>query len=269
MSASMPSHDRSDRTPASYRTTRPATYRTTNPAREAGAATGPSVHRTAGRYGALPRVVAPRPATPGPQSRPTTSAPQDIEDGAADADRWSAEARRPVRAYYVDSDCLIGVRHPHRPGLLQARSVDAGGHPRVMLPVLRRFWSAAGSDSTRLAAQLLAHDWRCLDPAIATTAPTSQTAADAGAGITASTPGDHHGSRGRPGLTDRRVIAGVGITTSTGPGAAIDGEPALVVPLAHLGLLDAAWLYLLDPAGDSVAVHTGDGGLVSRHLLAA
>ncbi|MEV4511544.1 hypothetical protein AB0K00_21530 [Dactylosporangium sp. NPDC049525] len=254
----MSAHGRSDtRTPASYRTTRPATYRTTNPAWEAGTAAGPSVHSTAGRFGAPPRVVAPNPDL----------VPARHDHGAV---AWagrplSAEPRRTVRAQYIDSDCLIGVRDPDRPGLLQARSVDAGGHPRVMLPVLRRLWTAAGRDTVRLAARLLAHDWHYLDPgipAISAAASASPTAAGAAAG------GD------QPGVHGRRVIAGVGIThTPFGPDttdttdSSAGGDPVMVVPLAHLGLLDAAWLYLLDPAGDSVAVHTGDGGLVGQHLL--
>ncbi|GAA3302449.1 hypothetical protein Dvina_51585 [Dactylosporangium vinaceum] len=261
----MSAHGRSDtRTPASYRTTRPATYRTTNPAWEAGTAAGPSVHSTAGRYGAPPRVVAPTPDL--------VPAQHDHDHGAA---AWagrplSAEPRRTVRAQYVDSDCLIGVRDLDRPGLLQARSVDAGGHPRVMLPVLRRLWTAAGRDTVRLAARLLAHDWHYLDPgipAISAAASASPTAARVAAG------GD------QPVVHGRRVIAGVGIThtpfgldttdttdTSAG-GDPVGSDPVMVVPLAHLDLLDAAWLYLLDPAGDSVAVHSGDGGLVSHHLL--
>jgi hypothetical protein len=261
----MPSHDRSNaRSPATYRTTRPPTYGTAHPAM---GQAGPSVHSTTGHYGALPRVVAPTPAKlhQGPR-RAVTGAPHDSDNcPAVPADRCTAEGRRMVRAHYVDSDCLIGVHHPHRPGLLQARSVDAGGHPRVMLPILRRLWTAAGRDSTRLAARLLAHDWRYLDPAIPPIAPTPATAADpAAAG------GAHANGPSLPGVTGRQVIAGVGIThTATGPDVAIDSEPATVVPLAHLGLLDAAWLYLLDPAGDSVAIHTGDGGLVSHHRLAA
>ncbi|WP_204014417.1 hypothetical protein, partial [Virgisporangium aurantiacum] len=255
------------RTPATYRTTRPATYRTTNPVT---AAAGPSVHSVVGRYDPPPHVVAPNPATPGPAPQHVIPPPQDIDDcAAAPDDRRSAGMRRTVRAHYVDSDCLIGLRHPHRPDLLQARGVDTGGHPRVMLPVLRRLWTAAGRDSTRLAARLLAHDWRYLDPAIPTTVPTSATTAEPAAEpAAASWHGDHGNGRNLQGVTGRRVIAGVGVThTAIGPDAAIDSEPAMVVPLAHFGLLDAAWLYLLDPASDSVTVHIGDGGLVSHHLL--
>lgn len=259
----MSSHDRSDnRTPATYRTTRPDTYRTTNPATTA----APSVHRTAGRYGALPCVAAPAPATPRhtpPKATPATDASDDRS--AEPTQPWSAGTRRAARAHYVDSDCLIGVRDPRRPGLLQARSVDTGGHPQVMLPVLRRLWSAAGRDSIRLAALLLACDWRYLDPAIPTITPMSPTA------DTALPARDEHADNSTlPGVAGRRIIAGLGISrTATGPDIVNDGERATVVPLAHLGLLDAAWLYLLEPADDSVAIHTGEGGLVSRHLLTA
>lgn len=264
----MPSHDRSDtRTPATYRTTRPSTCRTSNPAT---AAAGPSVHSTAGRYGALPHIVAPAQATLSKTPPQAIAAPHDSDDCAAEptepTEPWSAGTRRTVRVHYVDSDCLIGVRDPHRPGLLQARSVDAGGHPQIMLPVLRRLWTAAGCDSIRLAALLLACDWRYLDPAIPTDMSTLPTVAD----TAPSARSDHGNGRRLPGITGRRVIAGIGIThTATGPDPATDSEPAMVVPLAHLDLLDAAWLYLLDPADDSVTVHTGDGALVSHHLLAA
>ncbi|WP_271189732.1 hypothetical protein [Dactylosporangium matsuzakiense] len=243
----MSAHDRSDtRSPAAYRATGPAT-----------AQAHPSVHRTAGRDGAPPRVLAPTPAASGRRARHAGRAPLHIEGCTAGPAAEPCGARRPVPARYVDSDCLIGVRHPHRPGLLQARSVDAGGHPRIMLPVLRTLWAAAGGDSIRLAARLLAHDWHCLDPAIPTTAPTPATATNPAAR------GDRHRRRDRSGVTGRRVIAGVGITHAAA------GEPVQLVPLAHLGLLDAAWWYLLDPVCDRVTVHTGDGGLVSYYTLAA
>lgn len=265
----MSSHDNSgNRTPATYRTTRPTTYRTTNrttnPATDPPTAVaGPSVHSTTHPHATLPHVVATAPATPSQTRRNPLPAPHhDDRCTAVPTHRWPGEARRTVPVRHVDSDCLIGVRHPHQPGVVRARSVDAGGHPRVMLPVLRRLWTVAGHDSTRLAARLLTHDWCYLDPAIPDTAVLPAPVADP-----ADVPvRDHGNGRSLPGITGRRVIAGVGIThPATGPDATTDSEPVVVVPLAHLGLLDTAWLYLIDPASDSVTVHTGDGGLVSHH----
>ncbi|MFG2043951.1 hypothetical protein [Dactylosporangium sp. NPDC048998] len=164
----------------------------------------------------------------------------------------------PAAARYVDSDCLIGLTDPRRPDLVRARTVERGGHPHVMLPTLRRIWTRTGHDSTRLAARLLAHDWHCLDPA--TTPPTA---------ATVPATGGPHTTGGGGAVTRRRVVAGIGITrTPTDPdGTVLGPEPAAVVPLAHLGNLDAAWLYLLDPLADTVTVHTGDGDVISRHPL--
>ena len=258
----MPIHDHSHTgAPATYRTARPATYRTTTPSTPT---SGPSVDRTpagsrAVRPGAQAQPTSPRPAESQPRS---DSAARDLTGAFADlveemlADRWSSGLRRPGRVYYVDSDCLIGVSDPYRPDLVRARSIDRGGHPRIMLPTLRRLWNAAGRDSTRLATRLLAHDWHYLDPATPTTAaPSSGTAATA---------------HGRPqGLIGRQVIAGIGITHAAAApiGVSADPEPVTVVPLAHLDALDATWLYLLSPTEDSITVHTGDGSHVSRHLL--
>ena len=258
----MPIHDRGHTgAPATYRTARPATYRTTTPSTPT---SGPSADRTPADSRAVRPAAQSQPAPSRPAgSQPRSdSAARDLADAFADlveemlADRWSSGSRRPARVSYVDSDCLIGVSDPHRPDLVRARSIDRGGHPRVMLPTLRRLWSAAARDSTRLATRLLAHDWHYLDPATPTTAP-----APTGAAATA-----HRRSQG---LIGRQLIAGIGIThAAAGPdGVTADPEPVTVVPLAHLEALDATWLYLLSPTEDSITVHTGDGSLVSRHLL--
>lgn len=261
----MPIHDRSHTgAPATYRTTRPVTYRTTTP----GIPTyGPSAHHTAAH--ATSRAV--RPGVPS-QPAPHATGPQPRSDAAAQdltgafaqlvedllPDRFPDGPRRPAPVYYVDSDCLIGVSDPHRPDLVRARSIDRGGHPQVMLPILRRLWTAAGRDSTRLAARLLAYDWLYLDPATPATAPPPSV-----------TTYPRRGQDRSQGLIGRRLIAGIGIThTAAGPdGGSAEPDPVTVVPLAHLDALDAGWLYLLSPVEDSITVHTGDGSLLSRHLL--
>ncbi|MET7398040.1 hypothetical protein ABZS66_31570 [Dactylosporangium sp. NPDC005572] len=153
-------------------------------------------------------------------------------------------ARQPARPVgrYVDSICLIGVTDHRYPHLVHARTVERGGHPHVMLPTLRRIWAANGHDSALLAALLLANDWSYLDPGTATT----------------------HGN-----VAARRLIAGIGLVhaASGQDGADVEPEPVAVVPLTTVGELDAAWLYLLDPAEDTVTVHTGDGHPIGRHRL--
>jgi hypothetical protein len=261
----MPIHDRSHTgAPATYRTARPVTYRTTTPGIPT---SGPSVHHTAAdansravRPGVPSQPVAPHAAGSQPRSG---AAARDVADAFAELvedmlpDRCPDGTRRPASVYYVDSDCLIGVSDPHRPDLVRARSIDRGGHPQVMLPTLRRLWAAAGRDSTRLAARLLAYDWLYLDPATPATAPPPRL-----------TTYPRRGQGRSHGLIGRRLIAGIGIThTAAGPDGSADPDPVTVVPLAHLDALDAGWLYLLSPVDDSLTVHTGDGSLVGRHLL--
>ncbi len=146
----------------------------------------------------------------------------------------------PATGRYIDSNCLIGVTDPRYPHMVRARTVGSGGHPHAMLPTLRRIWAANSHDSDALVTRLLAHDWHYLDPT-----DTQRSAAD------------------------RRCIAGVGL--ADGPDAQhsadTEPEPVCVVPLTAVGELDAAWLYLLDPAEDTVTVHTGDGNPIGRHPL--
>ncbi|GAB3861819.1 hypothetical protein ACFPIJ_56495 [Dactylosporangium cerinum] len=214
----MPSSDRSH-TPATYRTGRPTTYRTSP-------------------FTIPPQGLFPRRSVAAPCSAWPADA---VPDGDLVDDR---QLQRPATVRHVDSDCLIGMRDVRRGDLVQARAVDHGGHPRTMLPTLRRIWAATGQDSTRLTARLLAHDWLYLDATV--------TARHHPAGQTTS---------------GRQAIAGVGVPRTSIPSSDAGGDPITVVPLAHLAVLDAGWLYLLDPAADTVTVHTGDGDLVSRHPL--
>ncbi|MEV0133686.1 hypothetical protein AB0H83_35140 [Dactylosporangium sp. NPDC050688] len=149
---------------------------------------------------------------------------------------------RPVpTGRYIDSNCLIGVTDPRYPHIVRARTVGSGGHPHAMLPTLRRIWAANSHDSRALVTRLLAHDWHYLDPTTGT----------------------------RTSVTDHRRIAGIGLADSPDArhNADTEPEPACVVPLTAVGELDTAWLYLLDPAEDTVTVHTGDGDPISRHPL--
>lgn len=121
----------------------------------------------------------------------------------------------------------IGILDPQH--LVCARHVRVAGEPAGVVTALQRIWATtARRDTTTLITRLLACDWDRLD-----------------ADVTATT---------HPGRTDRRAVAGIGI--------ALDGddpEPPQRFALAHARLLDLDWIYLIDPANDTVTVHTDDG----------
>jgi hypothetical protein len=146
----------------------------------------------------------------------------------------------------VSTHSYIGIRDTDRPNLVRARYVHSDGHPGAMIPTLRAVWAGvAGGDTTRLITLLLGHDWDYLDPAVT----------------------DHT----RTPFAGQQPVAEVGMTLAAtdGRGSVLPPEPVTVVPLTAAPALDAEWIYLLDPASDTVVVHTADADPIAVVALAA
>lgn len=137
--------------------------------------------------------------------------------------------------YGCPTSATIGILDPKH--LVRARYVHAAGQPAGVVAALRRIWATtARRDTTTLITNLLAYDWDHLDAAVT---PTT-----------------------RPRRPDHRPVAGVGIALRG------DDEPPQRFALTHARLLDIDWIYLLDPASDTVTVHTDDGDPVTGCRLA-
>jgi hypothetical protein len=130
---------------------------------------------------------------------------------------------------------LVGVIHPPTQVVL-ARPV-AQADPARLVTALRQIWQHTfDRDTFKLAAKLIATDWRYLQPGIRT------------ADRSAATGGD--------------VVEGVGV--AAGDSVA---QPENFC-LADVGDLRTDWLCLIDPVGDIVTVHTGDGQFCAIYPLA-
>ncbi|WP_435124410.1 hypothetical protein [Micromonospora tulbaghiae] len=142
----------------------------------------------------------------------------------------------------MNTHCYVGATDPDRPHLVHARSVLVNGHPSVVLPALAAIWAGNAYDTRALITAILAYDWQYLDPDITATV----------------------------GYAGRRPVPGVGITlAATAGGGAIDApEPVTVFPLCHAAHLDVDWIYLIETATATIAVHTDDGTGVRRYPLA-
>ncbi|WP_238447374.1 hypothetical protein [Micromonospora sp. 4G55] len=143
----------------------------------------------------------------------------------------------------MNTSCFVGTTDPANPHLVHARFVLVNGHPGVVVPTLATIWAAhVHRDTQALIGAVLTRDWEYLDPA---------TTANTVSGM-----GQH-------------PVPGVGIPlTDADPDCAVDTpEPVTVFPLCRAGHLDAQWIYLLDPATDTVAVHTDDGHHLARYRL--
>ncbi|WP_238453694.1 hypothetical protein [Micromonospora sp. ATA51] len=143
----------------------------------------------------------------------------------------------------MSTRCYVGTSNPANPHLVHARFVLFDGHPAAVVPTLARIWAGRAHHDTRaLTAAVLAHDWEYLDDAI--TADTT--------------------SR----FAGQRPVPGVGMTLATTTAGTVDPpEPVSVFPLCQAAHLDAAWIYLIDPATATVTVHTDDGEPVARYRL--
>jgi len=133
--------------------------------------------------------------------------------------------------------CFVGV---HQPGADTAtvRYVHSDGTPNYIVPTLRSIWRhTVGGDTTALVTGLVAHTWSYL-----------------GADVTA----------GTATWDDERPVPGFGMAMGTIP----DAEAATIA-LDELTALDVAWVYLIDPDADVVAVHHAGSGAepVARHRL--
>ena len=115
---------------------------------------------------------------------------------------------------------LIGVAEPD--GRYTARWLHWGDQPAALVPVLRHIWAATfAADTTALAAELLAHDWVQLAPTAA-----------------------------------RRRWRGLLLRPGVGYATSADYEHGR--RRGHIGSdevdADLEWLYLFDPASDTVRV---------------
>ena len=138
----------------------------------------------------------------------------------------------------MSTPCFVGTRDRRRPHLVCVRYIAGHGHPNLILPALRRIWShTAGRNTAVMLDLLLRNDWTHLEP----------TRYPCPAGIRIPGVGVLLGSRGH----SRRDGGNV-------PGP----EPLTRFPLHQAAALDIGWIYLIDPATGTFAVHDGAGELV-------
>ncbi|MFG1888093.1 hypothetical protein ACGFIR_09515 [Micromonospora sp. NPDC049051] len=135
--------------------------------------------------------------------------------------------------------CYVGATNPRQPHLVNARFVLFDGHPNAALPTLAVIWAGhAHYDTQTLVTTILADDWAYLDP-----------------DITATTPG----FAGQP------PVPGVGMTLAATTDGTAGPEPITVFPLRQAQHLDVDWIYLIDSATATIAVHTDDGSRTARY----
>lgn len=136
----------------------------------------------------------------------------------------------------MGTPCYVGAADPAQPSIVRARYVHADGYPSSLVPQLRGIWaSTAHRDTTALINAVLAHDWDHLEADV--------------------TPG-------RASMPGRHPVAGVGVTLDN-----TSQEPATVFPLHRASDLAASWIYLINPADDTVTVHSDDGDPVGAYPL--
>ncbi|MGW3890480.1 hypothetical protein ACWD69_17470 [Micromonospora chokoriensis] len=132
--------------------------------------------------------------------------------------------------------CYVSAIDPAQPSIVHARYVHFDGYPLPLIAHLRRIWATtARRDTQALIDAVLAHDWYYLR---------SDVTPD-----TRSLPHQH-------------PVVGVGVTFDD-----TESEPAAVFPLSRAVDLDASWIYVINPADDTVIVHTGDGDPVGVQSL--
>ena len=142
----------------------------------------------------------------------------------------------------MSTPCFVGTRDRRRPHLVCVRYIAGHGHPNLILPALRRIWShTAGRNTTVMLDLLLHNDWNHLEPA---PAPDPADVEVTGVGVPCDPPATP-------------------ATTRTCPGP----EPVTRFPLHQAGALDIGWIYLIDPATATIAVHDDTGELVHVHPL--
>lgn len=136
----------------------------------------------------------------------------------------------------VPGHALVGVINPPTQAVL-ARPVAQPTDPARLVDVLQQLWRHTfASNTARMATTLISTDWDHLQPGIQPT--------------------------GRSVRPDGDVIAGVGVT------AGDSGPQPDNFCLTEVGDLGIDWLCLIDPVGDTVTVHHGDGSPAVRYRLA-
>ncbi|HEX8630427.1 MAG TPA: DUF262 domain-containing protein [Catenuloplanes sp.] len=111
--------------------------------------------------------------------------------------------------------CLIGTTQPH--DRFRVRTLHLGDHPEQLVPILRQLHDDA-HDWPSVTATLLEHTWAELSV------------------------------EARHDSTDPTAVPGIGYT-------AADDSPLLDGRITDLAPIDVTWLYLIDPAADTVAVY--------------
>jgi hypothetical protein len=136
----------------------------------------------------------------------------------------------------VGTPCYVGATDPDQPTIVRARYVHFDGNPSSLISQLRGIWAqTTRRDTSALIDAVLAHDWDYLRPdPIPGTRPF---------------PGQH-------------LVVGVGLTLDD-----TEPEPITVFPLSRAIDLVASWIYVINPADDTVTVHSGDGEPVGVHPL--
>lgn len=142
----------------------------------------------------------------------------------------------------MSTHCFVGTIDPASPHLVHARFVLFDGHPAVVVPTLAAIWAGhAHRDTRALVAAVLGCDWEYLDPATMT--------------------------RTVSGFAGQHPVPGVGMPLASTSGTVDAPEPVTVFPLCQARHLDVESIYLLDPATDTVAVHSDDGDRLARYRL--
>ncbi|SCL17764.1 hypothetical protein [Micromonospora inyonensis] len=137
----------------------------------------------------------------------------------------------------MGTPCYVGATDPDQPTIVRARYVHFDGYPASLIPQLRGIWAnTTRRDTTALIDAVLAHDWEYLGPDVI---------------------------EGTHSFPDQHPVAGVGMTLDDS-----DPEPATVFPLSRAIDLAASWIYVINPADNTVMVHSGDGEPVGAHPLA-
>lgn len=136
----------------------------------------------------------------------------------------------------MGTPCYVGATDPAQPTIVRARYVQFDGYPSSLIPQLCGIWArTTRRETSGLIDAVLAHDWEYLGPDVTLS--------------TRSWSGQH-------------PVAGVGMTLDDS-----QPEPVTVFPLSHASDLVASWIYVINPADDTVTVHSGNGDPLGVHPL--
>lgn len=139
----------------------------------------------------------------------------------------------------MSTRCLVGAFTADDPATANVRYVHSDGYPDYILPTLNQIWSTTfARDTTALVEALLAHQWSYL-----------------GADVTADTAVDFDGEK---------PVPGVGMASEFDADSSIVRTPLL----AGVDVDEVDWMFLIDPARQTVAVYGPDNLTYVHHLPA-